>query len=193
MRHAAINVMWPYPAFAELVAIKRIQVKSMKITPRGAIGRLLWVNAWQDKSVHLLHQDGDKILRGLTPVPISENCSRLADGDGVPEELPWRSIRTPSGQTVSIRADAVESSRDISRNEVLQFTSQTAPETSVSEGIASIEPTLQAKAEPVNNREVLSSSGELRTMWVDSMSEEYDQFARLTALSTASPELMKSH
>eukprot|EP00971_Amphidinium_carterae_P105423 2087601-Amphidinium_carterae.1 len=35
--HAAIGIKWPYPAFAELVAIKKTQVKSKKITPRGAL------------------------------------------------------------------------------------------------------------------------------------------------------------
>eukprot|EP00971_Amphidinium_carterae_P016480 325734-Amphidinium_carterae.2 len=52
----------------------------------------------------------------------------------------------------------------------------------------------QAKAEPMNNQEILATTGmpgNLRTMWLDSMSEEYDQFARLTALSTASEELLK--
>ena len=125
LRHQALGFPWNLPAFGEEVGMWRSQDKKLikSANYRGAIGRLIAVNPWQNGTTSLIAKGSDlqdpEIIYGLQPRTVAVECLRLAAPRTIPSgwtkpaldvlARQWTSIRTPEGkdQIRQLRASTV--------------------------------------------------------------------------------------
>ena len=119
LRHKALGFTWNMPAFGEEVGMWRSQDKKLikAAQNRGAIGRLIEVNPWQNGTTLLIGKGSDvqdpEIISGLQPKTVAVECLRLSEPRLIPEgwtkpaldslARDWTSIVTPDGKDLWIQ------------------------------------------------------------------------------------------
>ena len=119
LRHKALEFPWNMPAFGEEVGMWRSRDKKLikSAQNRGAIGRLIKVNPWQNGTTLLIAKGSNlqdpEIIPGLQPKTVAVDCLRLSEPRLIPEgwtkptldilSRDWTSIITPEGKDLWIQ------------------------------------------------------------------------------------------
>eukprot|EP00971_Amphidinium_carterae_P256264 5088050-Amphidinium_carterae.2 len=117
LRHRALKITYPTPAFGENVGVYAPQDKGKvkALEPRGTVGRFLMCDTWWTGATHIvMPQDGDyTIMKGLKPLRADPDMVQLATPVVVPEGWSdlavqalatlWTVIRIPNGNPLWVR------------------------------------------------------------------------------------------